>query len=230
MLPHPLVLVPALGSDERLWQPLIERLGDTVDTVVIRGEGDAISAMADSVVAQTPERFYLAGNSMGGYVALDIVLRYPERVTGLVLLNTSAIAAAPERRDASLKLIEQVENGGFAEAVATISAPVAPGRPDVSAIAAAMALDLGPAVFNDHQTAVSNRGDRRAELGDLTVPTLVITGDKDRVVPAELGEELAKLIPGAELAVLEGVGHLSPLEAPGDVATHLITWLERSSQ
>lgn len=224
----PLVLVPALGSDERLWQPVIERLSGTVETVVLRGEGDTIASMAGSVLDRAPGRFFLAGISMGGYVALDIALRRTGRVLGLALLNTSAISVAPDRRGSSLTAIELTDAGQFETAVTRVSSGVAPARPDVGAIAGAMARDLGPEVFKAHQLAVLDRADRRAELGSIDVPTLVITGDADGIVAPALSEELSALIPGAELATLDGVGHLSTLEDPGRVASRLREWLRRA--
>src|SRR6478735_2732805 len=149
MTEHHLVLVPALGSDERLWAPLVERIGDRVTPTVIRGEGSSIEAMADSVLSQAPEEFYLAGNSMGGYVSLEVALRKTGRVKGLALLNTSAIAAPPDRRGNSVRLINMVDEGRFAEAVAGVSKAVAPSSSEVSGLAEAMALDLGPVVFKD---------------------------------------------------------------------------------
>jgi len=225
---YPLVLVPALGSDERLWESMIGRLDVAVETLVIRGVGDTIAAMADNVVDQAPERFYLAGNSMGGYVALEVALRHEDRVAGLALLNTSAIAAPPDRRASSLQLIEMAENGQFEEAVARISSAVAAGRADVRQIASAMALDLGDHTFRQQQGAVVDRRDLRTELGELDVPTIVLAGEKDVITPPGLGEELARLIPGAELVVLDGIGHLSSLEDPDAVALHLTRWLRES--
>lgn len=222
---HALVLVPALGSDERLWESMIDRLDVAVETLVIRGVGDTIAAMADSVVEQAPERFYLAGNSMGGYVALEVALSHPDRVAGLALLNASAIAAPSDRRASSLQLIEMAENGQFGQAVARISSAVAAGRADVQQIAATMALDLGDDVFMQQQRAVLDRRDLRTELGELDVPTIVLAGEKDVITPPGLGEELARLIPGAELVVLDGIGHLSSLEDPDTVAFHLTRWL-----
>jgi pimeloyl-ACP methyl ester carboxylesterase len=224
----PLVLIPALGSDERLWQPVVDRIQDVVDCVVIRGEGDSMQSMADHVLARAPEEFRLAGISMGSYVALEIALRGTGRVRGVALLNGSAIAAPADRRQNSLALIEMAGNGQFEVAVRRISTAVAPTRPDVTALAAAMARDLGPDVFRDQQLAVLERHDRRAELSAIEVPAVVVVGDEDAITPRELGEELAAGLPDAELVVLDGVGHLSTVEDPGRVAGALRSWLARA--
>ncbi|MBA4865185.1 alpha/beta fold hydrolase [Streptomyces sp. PSKA54] len=224
-----MVLVPALGSDARLWQPAIDRIHDRVEVecVVIRGTGDSIESMADDILAQAPDRFYLAGISMGGYVSLDIVLRGTGRVAGLALLNTSAIAAPPDRRKSSISVIELAESGRFDEAVDRVSGAVAPTHPDVTAIAAAMARDLGAEVFKAQQLAVLDRRDRRSEIAKIKVPTLIVAGDADAITPLRLSEEMASSIPDAELHVLEEIGHLSPLEDPATVASHLGDWLVR---
>ena len=225
MIEHPLILLPALGSDERLWQPLVERVEGLVECRVLRGEGETIAAMAASVLERAPDRFYLAGNSMGGYVALEIALNHPERVLGLALLNTSAIAAPPDRRANSLAAIDAVASGQFEAVAARISAAVAPDRPEIAALAARMAIDLGPDVFVAQQRAVADRGDRRAELANLGIPVLVVAGSADAITPPQLSEELAALTPEAQLRVLDGIGHLSPVEAPAMVASALLSWL-----
>lgn len=229
MLQHPLVLVPALGSDARLWQPVIDRIHDRIESecVVIQGTGNSIESMADDILGQAPDRFYLAGISMGGYVSLDIVLRGTGRVAGLALLNTSAIAAPPDRRKSSVGLIALAESGRFDEAVDRVSGTVAPTRPDVTALAASMARDLGPEVFKAQQTAVLGRRNRRSEIAKIAVPTLIVAGDADAITPLQLSEEMADSIPDAKLHVLEGIGHLSTLEVPAMVASHLVDWLLR---
>jgi pimeloyl-ACP methyl ester carboxylesterase len=228
MIQYPLVFVPALGSDSRLWQPVIDRIHNLVECTVIRGSGDSIESMADSVLAQAPDRFYLAGNSMGGYVSLEIALRQTDRVHGLVLLNTSAREAPVDRRKNSIELIEMAEAGQFDTAVERISRSVAsPGRSDVTATAASMAHALGVGVFKSQQLAVLSRIDRRLEIHDIKIPTLVVAGDADLITPAELSQELVESIPDSELSIFSGCGHLSPLEQPAKVASSILHWLLR---
>ena len=115
-------------------------------------------------------------------------------------------------------------NGEFEQAVAMISTSVAPLRPDVANLAAIMAHDLGPDVFNDQQTAVMNRIDRHGELPALDLPVLTIVGDADNITPQNLGADLSKLMPDSDLVTLDGVGHLSSLEVPDRVAQSLRQW------
>jgi pimeloyl-ACP methyl ester carboxylesterase len=207
---------------------VVDRLGESVECLIIRGEGGSMELMADDVLSRAPEAFYLAGISMGSYVSLEVVLRRTGRVRAAAFLNGSAIAAPADRRQNSLALIEMAENGGFDQAVARISGTVAPNRADVAALAATMAQDLGPQVFTDQQLAVLNRADRRGELSQIDVPTLVVVGETDAITPRELGEELAAGVAGSDLVVLEGVGHLSTVEDPDRVADALRGWLARA--
>jgi pimeloyl-ACP methyl ester carboxylesterase len=105
---------------------------------------------------------------------------------------------------------------------------VAPARPDVTALAAAMARGLGAEVFKAQQLAVLDRRDRTSEIAKIAVPTLIVAGDADVITPLRLSAEMASSIPDAELHVLEGIGHLSPLEDPDAVAARIRDWLVRS--
>ncbi|GAB04544.1 pimeloyl-ACP methyl ester carboxylesterase [Gordonia amarae] len=224
----PVVFVPALGADERLWQPVIDRLGDGVRAHVLRGNGASIADMADDILARAPREFYLAGISMGGYVSLDIALRGTGRVRGLALVNTSAIAAPEDKRQNSLGLIDMIGSGGFEQAADLVSGAVAPHRPDVVETAGSMVRTLGADVLRDQQLAVLDRRDRRAELDTIDVPTVILVGSADTIIPPELGAELAAGIAGAELVSVDGAGHFSPLEDPAAVAAALTAWLDRA--
>ncbi|QHN20119.1 alpha/beta fold hydrolase [Gordonia amarae] len=223
-----MVFVPALGADERLWQPVIDRLGDGVRAHVLRGNGASIADMADDILARAPREFYLAGISMGGYVSLDIALRGTGRVRGLALVNTSAIAAPEDKRQNSLGLIDMIGSGGFEQAADLVSGAVAPHRPDVVETAGSMVRTLGADVLRDQQLAVLDRRDRRAELDTIDVPTVILVGSADTIIPPELGAELAAGIAGAELVSVDGAGHFSPLEDPAAVAAALTAWLDRA--
>lgn len=221
MLDHPLVLLPALGCDERLWAPVVDRLADLVDCQVVRGTGDSVAAAAADVLERAPAVFHLAGISLGGYVALDVALRAGGRVRSLALLNTSAVAAPRDRAQASLDAVAGIDAGHFDAVVDRMSGAVAAGRPAVAALAATMARDLGPEVVREQQVAVAHRHDRRGELASLAMPTLVLVGEVDAIAAPELGIAMVQEIPGARVRTLADVGHLSTLEAPDLVAALL---------
>lgn len=221
----PLVLVPGLGSDQRLWQPALDRLEGLIEPTVVLGTGASIAEMADEVFDRAPDRFYLAGISMGGYVALDAALRGSDRIAGLLLLNTSARAASPEQRDRGTRLIRDTEAGRFDAVVDTITTVVAGGNQTVAEVARAMLRDGGAEAFVRQQRALLGRHDRRAELSGIALPTLVIGADDDLVTPPALSSELADLIPHTELHVLAGCGHLSTVDSPSSIAETMRRWL-----
>jgi pimeloyl-ACP methyl ester carboxylesterase len=219
-----LILVPGLAADERLWRPVIEKLDGVAESAVAKCTGDSIAAWGDEVLANAPDRFYIVGTSMGGYVALDVALRADKRVAGVILLNTNARAASPEQRQRGAALIDMVRNGLFEQVVEKMSGFVAGARPDLAEPVAAMSRDAGPEVFMRQQQAVLDRLDRREALTRLGKPALVIAGDDDRLAPPSLNNEMARAIPKAQLEILP-CGHLSTLELPGEVAGMIQRWL-----
>ena len=223
---HPqLVMLPALGADSRLWQPVIDELGAEFDCTVIRGEGKTIEAMADHVLSKAPKEFILVGISMGGYLSLEIALRNTGRVKALALFNTSAVAAPEDRRQNSIDLISLVESGAFQRAIDRTTPVVSRGIPEIQRLAAAMTKELGPRVFVDQQRAVLGRSDRRAELNTITCPTLVVGSNEDTVTPPKLSEDLAHRLPNARLVLINGSGHFTPLEQPAEAAAALADFI-----
>lgn len=219
-----LTLVPGLAADGRLWQPVLEQLADLVDPTIAACKGDSIADWGDEILAQAPGTFYVAGTSMGGYVAMEVALRKDPRVAGVILLNTNARGASPEQRQRAAALVDMVRNGLFEQVVEKVSSFVTGGNADLAKPVGAMTRDLGPEVFVRQQLAVAERRDRREELAKLAVPALVIAGDEDRLAPPSLNNEIARAIPGAELEILP-CGHLATLEVPAAVASTMRRWL-----
>lgn len=226
----PLVLLPGLLCDAALWQPQAAALGALVEPwVADLTLDDSMAAMAQRVLAGAPPRFALAGLSMGGYVAQEIVRRAPERVTRLALLDTSARADTPELTARRRGLIELSQKGQF-KGVTPRLLPllIHPDRLGDEAFTATfmdMAERVGKAGFLRQQTAIMGRPDGRGDLGRIACPTLVLCGRQDALTPPALHEELAALIPGARLVVVEHCGHLSTLERPEEVDEALRRWL-----
>ena len=152
---------------------------------------------------------HLVGLSMGGRIARNFALAHPRRVRTLTLANTSPgfDALSPEE---VLKFVEEREHRSAESAVRLLSSRARPG-------AHAALLASFHALRNDSYRKTleaSVAQDRAAPLEKLAVPTLVITGDEDRVYPPELAERMARRIPGAKLVVIADCGHLSNLEQP----------------
>ena len=231
--PVSLVLVPGLLCDERLWQPQAERLADLPDPIIANVIGDgSVSEMARSVLDAAPsaERFALAGLSMGGYVALEVMRVAPERVARLALLDTSARADTPEQTSERRELIELAEKGRFEEVPRRLLPRVLhPDRLDderLTSTVFGMADAVGPEAFVRQEEAIIGRPDSRETLSGIACPTLVLCGREDALTPLPLHEEMASLIPGSRLRVVEKCGHLSTLERPEAVTAALREWLE----
>lgn len=225
----PVIFVPGMASDSRLWQPVIDRLSDVVEPLVARCSGESLTEFADEILAQAPARFAIAGISMGGYVALEVALRGDPRLAGLALLNTNARPASELQVQRSTALLEDAKRGLFETVADKLAETVAAGKADIVPIAAAMVRTLGRDGYLRQQRAVLARRDRRGELRQIAVPTLVIAGDEDRISAPSLANEIARAVPGAELDIFP-CGHLSTVEVPEMVAASLRDWLSRRVQ
>ena len=213
-----LVLVPGLGSDASVWRRTITVLGDEVHCIV----GDTLSddtlcGMARRILGQAPQSFALAGVSMGGMVALELIRIAPERVTQLALFDTNA---RPDtlRQKAYRRLANLVVGmtGDFRRtAERSLGALVHPSTlKDIRGELLEMSVLVGPRTYVRQNRAVTARRDLREVLPDITVPTAVIVGRDDRITPVELAREIHGLTPGSTLHVIPDCGHLPPIEKP----------------
>lgn len=228
---RPIVFLPGLICDQRLWRDVINGLSDTVAPMVadLRLD-DTIEAMAARTLAAAPEKFALAGLSMGGYVAFEILRQAPERVTHLALLDTSARADTPERQDTRRKGIAMVGEGKFIGVsrglLGNLIAPHHLGTP-LAAEVQAMSERVGQDVYIAQQKAIMDRVDSLPLLPSIDLPTLVGVGALDKMTPFELAEEMASAIPQAELCVFPDAAHLPTMENPAPVVTAFKTLLAR---
>ena len=226
----PLVLLPGLLCDETLWAHQAETLADVADVrIADLTLDDSIAAMAARVLAGAPARFALAGLSMGGYVAQEIVRRAPKRVTRLALMATSARGDDAEQTKRRHALLNQLELGDF-KGVTTRLLPllVHLARLDDRALVAVVkraAEKVGVEAYSRQQRAIMGRPDGRKDLKKIKCPTLVLCGRQDALTPPALHEEMAGAIPKAALVVIEDCGHLSPLERPRTVSALMRYWL-----
>jgi pimeloyl-ACP methyl ester carboxylesterase len=225
-----LVLVPGLNCTGALFAPQIDGLSGVARCQVADHGGHAdLEAIAASILAAAPPRFALAGLSMGGYVAFEIIRQAPGRVTRLCLLDTRAAMDTPEDADRRRRTIELAGSGRF-EQLHGILWPrlVHPSRlaeADLERIVLGMLRDTGPERFIRQQTAVLNRRDYGPVLRDIRLPTLIVVGAQDVITPPEASREMQGLIQGARLAIIPDCGHLSTLEKPDDVTRLLREWL-----
>ncbi len=188
-----------------------------------------IAAMAERVLATAPARFALAGLSMGGYVAFEILRRAPARVARLALLDTQARADTEEALARRRGLMQLAEKGEFKG----VSPRLMPffihrdrlGDRELTGTVQAMAESVGRDGFLRQQAAIMARPDSRPDLPAIACPTLVLAGREDAVTPPERQHEMATAIPDATLVLLPCCGHLSPPERPEAVARQLLLWL-----
>ena len=226
----PLVLVPGLLCDARLWQPQAAALADVAAiTVADVTRDDSIAGMAERVLAAAPARFALAGLSMGGYVVQEMTRRAPERVAKLALLDTNARADTEEQKKRRLDLIQLAERGTF-KGVTPRLLPmlIHPDRmadKELVDSVMAMAESVGKDAFLRQQRAIMGRTDGREALREIGCPTLVLCGREDALAPPKVHEEMAERIPDATLVVINHCGHISTMERPEQVAAQMRVWL-----
>lgn len=229
MSAHDLLLLPGLTNDARLWSVVATELDGAARPIV--GElksADSMQGLARDVLDKAPRRFALAGLSMGGYCALEIVRQAPERVVALALIDTSARPDGEEAKENRKRQIERSVTAYPDVIEELLPKWVHPSRlrePSVAGVARAMALEAGPEVFTRQMRAIMSRSDSRDLLGTIKCPAVVIAGEDDALMPREIHEELAKGIPGAKLKLIPKCGHLSPLERPTETAAALKEWL-----
>lgn len=228
---QPLVLLPGLLCDEALWRHQVESLADLAHFLIPDlSLDDSIRAMAGRVLAEAPARFALAGLSMGGYVAQEILRQAPARVTRLALLDTSFKADSDEQKSRRLALLELAKTGQFKGVTPRLlPSLVHPDRLNDDRLVATvtgMAERIGREAFFRQQTAIMGRPDGRADLARIACPTVVLCGRQDALTPLEVHREMVSLIPGATLVIVEASGHLPPLEQPHAVSAVLRYWLQ----
>lgn len=225
------LLLPGLLNDHRLWGAQVEALAPLARCMVADlTQDDSLGGMAARVLAAAPERFALAGLSMGGYVALEILRRAPERVERLALLDTTARPDAPDQTQRRKDAVAIARAGGFDKIMPTMLPNLV--HPDhlalerVGGIAKDMARAVGPDAFARQQNAIMHRPDSRPGLPRIGCPTLVLVGADDAATPPDRAEEMAELIPAARLTVIGQCGHLSTLEQPEAVSAAMRQWLD----
>lgn len=227
----PLVLLPGMMCDARLFGPQIAAFSGRRTCVCAPiSEHASIGALAADILADAPPRFALAGLSMGGIVAMEILRQAPERVDRIALLDTNPLAETSDVKARRLPQMIAVREGGLATVMRDEMKPNylsdGPSRGEVLDLCLDMALRLGPHVFLNQSRALMDRPDQSDTLKAADLPALVLCGRDDRLCPVARHELMAKLITGAHLEIIEGAGHLPTLEQPELTNAALARWLE----
>ena len=216
--------------DARLFAPQVEALsaGRTVICADLTGS-DSIRGMADQVLSAAPPSFALAGLSMGGIVAMEMIGLSPERIKGVCLMDTNPLAETETVRAARAPQLAKAQAGDLRAVMRDEMKPRyladGPRRQDVLDLCMDMAMSLGPEVFRDQSHALMDRSDQTDVLKEVDVPALILCGAEDRLCPVSRHELMASLIPDAQLEVIRGAGHLPVLETPDITTEKLENWL-----
>ena len=234
MKPH-LVLLPGLLGDRALWQAQCDVLGERVEcSVPDYGTRNSLRAMAEHVLATAPAgQFALAGHSMGGRVAFEVLRLAPQRITHLALLDTSyhplpdGDAGAAERA-ARMALLEVARSEGMRAMGRRWATPmVHPDRVDTPLFHAVLDMieRFTPEIFAAQIEALLNRPDVEPLLATIRCPTLLLCGREDQWSPPSRHQFMRDAIANSSLIVLERCGHMSPMEQPEVVSLALSDWL-----
>ena len=234
-----LLLLPGLMCDVSVWAPQVAALSPQARChVPDYGLRDSLTAMAQQVLDDAPvERFALAGHSMGGRVALEVMRMAPQRVTHLALLDTgthprAAGAAGDKERAGRMALLAVAQAQGMrAMGQQWLRGMVHPNVVDTPLYEdmLAMLARSSPAQFAAQIQALLDRPNAAPQLPAVSCPTLVLTGRQDAWSPPEQHEAMAQAITGAQLCIVEECGHMSTLEQAGAVNAALAGWLARQS-
>jgi pimeloyl-ACP methyl ester carboxylesterase len=227
----PILLVPGLVGSPRIYAPVapaLWRFGPV--TVGNHVRDDNMGAIARRILAEAPPRFALAGHSMGGYIAFEIMRQAPARVAKLALINTQARPDTPEATARRRGQIARALAGEYHAVLDDLFLGfVHPSRRDDASLRQLvheMGDDIGAEAFVRQQTAIIGRADSRPSLAWIKCPTLVLTGDEDNTIPNALSVEMADGIHGAKLVILPKCGHLPQVEQRQATADALVEWLQ----
>jgi pimeloyl-ACP methyl ester carboxylesterase len=224
----PLVLIPGMMCDARMWGPVPDALAPRPIRHALPVDGETIPAMAAAILRAAPARFALAGLSLGGIVAMEMLAQAPDRIDRLALLDTNPMAEAPAIQARRAPQIARALSGDLDGVMRDEMKPNYLANPDDSAtldLCMDMARNLGPAVFARQSRALRDRADHTDTLRRYSGPALVLMGEADRPCPRDRHDLMHALMPQSRLVIVPGAGHLPPLENPGPTIIALKDWL-----
>ncbi len=224
-----LAILPGLLCDSRMFPGLQARFPQAVFADDHYGDASSISAMADYALGRLPPRFALLGHSMGARVAIEIWKMAPKRVERIALADTGSHLPRPGEREKRYALRDIGREFGFerliAEWLPPMVAPQSRANADLMAMLAAMAGSAGQACFERQIEALLSRPAVDPVLPGIDCPAFVIVGQEDQWSPVAQHRDIADAIPGAQLRIIPGAGHMAPAEAPGPFLDVVAEWL-----
>ena len=225
-----LLLIPGLLCTAELWAAQRAALSGQAEILVPdHTRFSSVGEIARAILAEAPDRFSLAGLSMGGYIVFEMLRQAPGRIERLALLDTKAAADTPDQVQRRRDFMALAKRGRF-KGVTPQLLPFLLARQNLEnetlrQVIFRMAEQVGVDGFLRQQQAIIDRPDSRGDLGRINCPTLVLCGAEDSLTPVDGHRDMAAAIPGARLAIVDGAGHLAPLEQPDVVTAHLRDWL-----
>lgn len=226
----PLVLLPGMMCDARLYAPQINALSAGRAVHVAPMPGADIGEIAATVLANAPPRFALAGLSMGGIVAMEMLRQAPERIERIALMDTNPLAELPEMQARREPQIEKVQQGDLITVMRDEMKPNyltdGPHRAAILDLCMEMATTLGPDIFVNQSRALQTRPDQVETLKNCKIPALVLCGRDDTLCPIARHQLMYDLIPQSRFHIVENAGHLPTLEQPDETTAALARWLE----
>lgn len=232
----PLVLIPGMMCDARLYTPQISAFSHRVPIHIVPiSTHNNMQDLAKDILDNAPPIFALAGLSMGGIIAIEILRQAPHRIAKLALLDTNPKAEAEEVKRSREPLMASVQQHGLAEVMGnTIPKYFSPDdilstkkNLDIIELCNTMAQSSGAEAYIKQSLALRDRYDQQETLKkvDANVPTLILCGENDQLCPVERHTLMKSLIPHADLQIIKGAGHLPTLQSPEQTNFALENWL-----
>lgn len=227
---EPLVLLPGMMCDARIFADQIRTFSGSMPVMVLPlAGGDTVEKIAARMLNHLPPRFALAGQSLGGALAMELIRRAPERISRLCLIGASPMAELPEQAASRETQIIAARAGRLADAlretVPLEALAPGPGRLEIHNLYWRMGEELGPDLYVSQARAMQRRPDQQAAMRRVRVPVLVLSGAYDMLTPRTNPELLRRLNPQARVELLSGAGHFPTLEQPSEVNRALLHWL-----
>lgn len=229
---EPLILLPGMMCDARLFAPQIAAFSHEHPVMTAPlNDHDTVGQLAKDILDNAPPNFALAGLSMGGIVAMEVLRQAPKRITRLALLDTNPKAEAEVVAQSRLPQMDKVRAGALRAVMRNEMKPNyltdGPRMGQILDLCMAMAETLGATVFINQSRALQTRPDQQDTLRAVTVPTLILCGEDDTLCPIHRHELMHQLIPGSVLTIIKGAGHLPTLEQPDLTNEALAQWLTK---
>jgi len=224
-----IVLVPGLLCDRTVWSHFITRIGERVPvTVADLTSQNSITAMAEDTLDSCPGQLYVAGYSMGGRVAFEMVRLAKDRIKKLALLDTGVHPRKQGEEIRRKKLVDMAyANGMRALAEEWLPPFVHPDRHSdrhLMEMLTAMVERMSPEIHEIQINALLNRPDVRPLLSEINCETLLMAGRQDTWAPVAQHEDICRKLVNSSLVVVENAGHFAPVERPGIVSAELEKW------